>query len=69
MARNGRLAPHDAAYIYRFHEDGTYEVDINPNMPITFITFAIGSYKETPDNGDTLAVIRLVRKLRSGNSC
>ncbi len=40
------FSSHDAAYIYRFHEDGTYEVDITPNMPITFITFAIGSLRK-----------------------
>lgn len=62
------LAPHDAAYIYRFHEDGTYEVDMTPEYADNLHHFCYWVFKETPDNGDTLAVIRLVRKLRSGET-
>lgn len=61
------LAPHDAAKIFRFHDDGTYEVDLSPEYAAKDHHFCNWVYKETPDNGDTIAVLRLVRRLLSGD--
>ncbi len=41
------LAPNDAAYIYRFHEDGAYEIDlICSNMHERLTIFATGFTKK-----------------------
>jgi len=61
------LAAHDAAKVFRFHADGTYEVDLSPEHAGKNHHFCFWVYKETPDNGDTLAVLRLVRRLLSGD--
>ena len=61
------LAAHDAAKIFRFHDDGTYDVDLSPEHAGKNHHFCNWVYKETPDNGDTIAVLRLVRRLLSGD--
>ena len=62
------LAPHDAAKIFRFSDDGTYEVDLSPEHASYNHHFCYWVYKETPSNGDTLAELRLIRRLLSGES-
>ncbi len=61
------LADHDAAYIYRFDQDGTYEIDMTPTYAGDTHHFCFWVYKETPNNADTIAIMRLVRKLKSGD--
>ena len=60
------LAPHDAAKIFRYHNDGTYEVDLSEEYAGYGHHFCYWVFKETPSNGDTLAVLRHVRRLLSG---
>ena len=64
------LSPGDAAKIFRFYEDGTYEVDLsaNPDFAVATHHFCYWVYKETPDNGDTIAVLRLIRRVLSGET-
>lgn len=59
------LADHDAAKVFRFYEDGTYEVDLSPEYADSTHHFCYWAFKETPDYGDTIAVVRLIRKLAS----
>ncbi len=61
------LAAWDAAYIYRFHQDGTYDVDMTAQYADSTHHFCYWVYKETPNNADTIAILRLIRKLRSGS--
>ncbi|MCK5136736.1 MAG: hypothetical protein KAR19_13180 [Bacteroidales bacterium] len=62
------LASHDAAKIFRFSDDGTYEVDLSPEYAAYAHHFCYWVYKETPDNGDTLAELRMIRRLLSGET-
>lgn len=62
------LAAHDAAKTFRFSDDGTYEVDLSPEHAAYTHHFCYWVYKETPSNGDTLAELRLIRRLLSGES-
>jgi len=62
------LADHDAAKTFRFSNDGTYEVDLSPDYAAYNHHFCFWVYKETPDNGDTLAELRLLRRLKSGDT-
>ncbi len=62
------LAAHDAAKIFRFSADGMYQVDLSPAHAGKNHHFCYWVYKETPSNGDTLAVLRLVRRLLSGDT-
>lgn len=62
------LSANDAAYTYRFNEDGTYEVDLSADYADSYHHFCYWVYKETPNNGDTLAVLRLIRRLISGDT-
>jgi len=62
------LAPHDAAKTFRFHKDGTYDVDLSVEHAGANHHFCYWVYKETPSNGDTLAVLRLIRRLKSGDT-
>ena len=62
------LAAHDAAKVFRFHEDGTYDVDLSEEHAVATHHFCYWVYKETPSNGDTLAVLRLIRRLKSGET-
>lgn len=61
------LAAWDAAYIYRFHQDGTYDIDMTAQYADSTHHFCYWVYKETPNNADTIAILRLIRKLRSGS--
>lgn len=61
------LAAWDAAYIYRFHQNGTYDVDMTAQYADSTHHFCYWVYKETPNNADTIAILRLIRKLRSGS--
>jgi hypothetical protein len=61
------LQPWDAAKVFRFHDDGTYDVDLSPEHAGKNHHFCNWVYEETPDNGDTIAVLRLVRRLLSGD--
>ena len=61
------LTPADAAIIYRFNEDGTYEQDLGVDYADDFHHFCFWVYKETPNNGDTIAVVRLIRRLKQGD--
>lgn len=60
------LAPHDAAKTFRFYEDGSYEVDLSAAFSDSVHHFCYWVYQETPSNGDTLAIVRLIRKQLSG---
>jgi hypothetical protein len=62
------LADHDAAKTFRFSNDGTYEVDLSPDYAAYNHHFCYWVYKETPANGDTLAELRLLRRLKSGDT-
>lgn len=62
------LTPQDAAKTFRFYEDGTYEVDLSAEYAAAGHHFCYWVYKETPDNGDTLAIVRLIRKQLSGDT-
>jgi hypothetical protein len=61
------LTDADAAKVFRFHDDGTYDVDLSADYAGKNHHFCNWVYKETPDNGDTIAVLRLVRRLISGD--
>jgi len=61
------LTPQDAAKIFRFNEEGTYDVDLSPDYASYNHHFCYWVYQETPENGDTLAVLRLIRRLLSGD--
>ena len=61
------LQPWDAAKTFRFYEDGTYQVDLTAEYPDSLHHFCNWVYKETPSNGDTLAIVRLIRKQLSGD--
>ena len=62
------LSDADAAKIFRFYEDGTYEVDLSADYAAATHHFCYWVYKETPGNGDTLAIVRLIRKQLSGDT-
>jgi hypothetical protein len=59
------LTEADSVKTFRFYEDGTYEVDLTPEYADSTHHFCYWVYKETPDNGDTLAIVRLIRKMYS----
>jgi heme/copper-type cytochrome/quinol oxidase subunit 2 len=61
------LADHDAAKIFRFNNDGTYNVDLSAEYAGYNHHFCYWVYKETQGNGDTLAELRLIRRLLSGD--
>ena len=65
------LAAHDAAKTFRFSEDGTYDVDLGSDpehLALAQHHYCYWVYKDTPANGDTIAVLRLVRRLLSGEA-
>ena len=68
------LAEHDAAKTFRFHEwesgknYGEYEVDLSAEHAAYTHHFCYWVYKETPSNGDTIAELRLIRRLMSGET-
>lgn len=57
----------DSVKTFRFYEDGTYDVDLTADFAASTHHFCYWVYKETPSNGDTLAVVRLIRKQLSGD--
>jgi hypothetical protein len=60
------LAPHDADDIFRFNLDGTYTKDLGETLDDFWKGkgqhFCNWVYKQTPNNGDTLGILRLVRR-------
>ncbi len=65
------LAAHDAAKTFRFNADGTYDVDLgtdSANLALAAHHYCYWVYKDTPANGDTIAELRLVRRLVSGET-
>jgi hypothetical protein len=60
------LTAADAAIIYRFNENGTYEEDLGADYAADNHHFCFWVYKETPNNGDTISVVRLIRRLKQG---
>ena len=62
------LSAADAAIIYRFHTDGTYDEDLSAQYAEDSHHFCYWVYKETPSNGDTISIMRLVRRLKSGDT-
>jgi hypothetical protein len=62
------LSAADAAIVYRFNEDGTYEEDLSAQYAGDNHHFCYWAFKETPSNGDTIAVVRLIRRLKSGDT-
>ena len=62
------LTDADAAKIFRFDEDGTYEVDLSPDYASSTHHFCFWVFKETSGNGDTLGIVRLIRKQLSGDT-
>jgi hypothetical protein len=62
------LSPADAAIVYRFNQDGTYEEDLSAAYAGDDHHFCYWAFKETANNGDTIAVVRLIRRLKSGDT-
>ena len=62
------LTPADAAIVYRFNEDGTYEEDLSAAYAEDSHHFCFWVYKETPNNADTISILRLVRRLKQGDT-
>jgi len=62
------LTPADAAIIYRFYEDGTYKEDLSPEYAADNHHFCYWVFKETPNKGDTIAIVRLIRRLKQGDT-
>lgn len=62
------LTEADSVKTFRFYEDGTYEVDLTPDYAASSHHFCYWVYQETPNNGDTLAIVRLIRKQLSGEA-
>jgi len=65
------LTDADAAKIFRFYEeDGTYtyEVDLSADHASHYHHFCYWVYKDTPSNGDTMAMVRLIRRQTSGET-
>ena len=64
------LSAQDAAKTWRFHADGTYDVDQSADTAYAKPNhhFCYWVVKETPANGDTLAVLRLIRRVKSGDT-
>ena len=62
------LTAADSAKVFRFYEDGTYEVDLSAEYADSTHHFCYWVYKETPNNGDTLAIVRMIRKQASGDT-
>jgi len=64
------LSPGDAAKTFRFYDDGTFEVDLSadPEFAVASHHYCFWIYKETPSNGDTIAVLRLIRRKLSGET-
>jgi hypothetical protein len=64
------LSAGDAAKTWRFHADGTYDVDQSADTALAKPNhhFCYWVVKETPANGDTLAVLRLIRRVKSGDT-
>lgn len=60
------LQPWDAAVIYRFNKDGSYQEDLSPEHAADNHHFCFWVFKETPNNGDTISILRLVRRLKQG---
>jgi len=56
----------DSLKVFRFNPDSTYEVDLSADYASYTHHFCYWVYKETPDNGDTLAVLRMIRRLLTG---
>jgi heme/copper-type cytochrome/quinol oxidase subunit 2 len=62
------LSAADAAIVYRFNEDGTYQEDLSSEFAGDNHHFCYWAFKNTPNNGDTIAVVRLIRRLKSGDT-
>ena len=62
------LTAADAAIVYRFSADGTYQEDLGADYASDFHHFCYWVFKETPANGDTIAIVRLVRRLKQGET-
>jgi hypothetical protein len=62
------LSAADAAIVYRFNEDGTYQEDLSSAFAGDNHHFCYWAFKKTPSNGDTIAVVRLIRRLKSGDT-
>jgi hypothetical protein len=62
------LTAADGAIVYRFDQDGTYEEDLGAEYAADNHHFCFWVYKETPDNGDTISVLRLIRRLKQGDT-
>lgn len=62
------LTEADAAIVYRFNEDGTYDEDLGAQYAADNHHFCYWALKETPNNGDTIAIVRLIRRLKQGDT-
>ncbi|NLE35309.1 MAG: hypothetical protein GX622_09410 [Bacteroidales bacterium] len=62
------LTAADAAIVYRFNEDGTYQEDLGADYADDFHHFCYWVFKDTPTKGDTVAIVRLVRRLKQGDT-
>ena len=60
------LSDADKAAVHRFNQDGSYEVDLGEEYASDERHFCYWVYKETPNNGDTIAVFRLLSRLDAG---
>ncbi len=62
------LTAADSAKVFRFNDDGTYDVDLSATYAASTHHFCYWVYKETPNNGDTIAELRLLRRMLSGET-
>lgn len=62
------LTEADSVKTFRFSDDGTYEVDLTAQYAASTHHFCYWVYQETPSNGDTIAVLRLIRKMKSDDT-
>jgi hypothetical protein len=54
------------AAVHRFNQDGSYEVDLGAAYASDATHYCYWVYKETPNNGDTIAEFRLLSRLNVG---
>jgi hypothetical protein len=54
------------AAVHRFNQDGSYEVDLGADYASDASHYCYWVYKETPNNGDTIAEFRLLSRLDAG---
>lgn len=59
------LSTKDSVKVFRFYEDGSYDIDLSADYANSTYHYCYWAFEETPNNEDTIAVLRLVRRLLS----